>query len=63
MGQPKTQKCIAKIGQPDVRNGMDVCGAETHWKNAGEDGARYTGWYHVDDNINRDHGAVPASMI
>ncbi len=62
MTQPKTQKCIAKVGEPDERKGMRVCGADVHWKNAGEDGAVYSGWAHVDGSI-KGHGAVPASYI
>lgn len=61
------ETCIAKIGRPDLRNGMRVCGKPTFYAAAGDivDGRRvpYTGWTHVYPEHDADHGAVPESTI
>jgi len=68
MTQPERKLCIAKVGQPDERNGMAACGAEVQWVNAGGIApsgaiATYTGWRHVDPPRDLDHGAVPKGWV
>jgi hypothetical protein len=59
MGTVKT--CIAKVGEPNLTEGMEVCGRPAFFANAGDiiDGrpAMYTGWRHVYDEAG--HHAVP----
>jgi hypothetical protein len=61
---PESKPCIAKIGQPDLSNGMQTCTGRAQWLNAGDqraDGtiAHCTGWTHTDPALNASHGAVP----
>lgn len=60
------QRCIAKIGEPDIINGMRTCGKPCTYVVAGQivngEPAVTTGWRHVYDD-DYDHGAVNESWI
>lgn len=62
----KVETCVAKIGKPDLRNGMLTCGMPVTYVCAGEvmngEPAPYTGWRHVYDG-EYDHLGVPESGI
>ena len=63
----RIEKCVAKLGEPDIKRGMRVCGEPCEYQSAmGFDGAgnrMFSGWYHVDRSLTADHHAVPESMI
>lgn len=62
----KVNLCIAKIGQPDLENGMRTCRAPVVWANAGDlvrgEPVTYTGWRHAEAGP-FDHGGVPESWL
>lgn len=62
----KVETCIAKVGQPDIENGMRTCRRPCFYAVAGDivngQPAIYTGWRHVYDE-DLDHGAVNESWV
>lgn len=63
--ESKTQKCVAKLGEPS-RAGMRVCGESCVYLTSAQamrSGNRYSGWYHVDPTVDEDHWPVPESMV
>jgi hypothetical protein len=62
----KTEKCVAKLGVPDISRGMVECGEPCEYLTAEQaqaEGYHYSGWRHVDRSLAVDHHAVPKSMI
>lgn len=57
-----TDVCAAKLGRPDVTNGMRVCRLPVVYLTAGERGNTFTGWYHESGDVS-DHHAVPESWV
>jgi hypothetical protein len=55
----ETGACIAKIGEPDEREGMKVCGVPVEYR-AESLTVKHAGWYHVGPS-HYDHRAVPKS--
>lgn len=53
----ETGVCIAKIGEPNEREGMKTCGVPVEYR-AASDIVNYSGWYHVGPST-YDHHAVP----
>ncbi len=58
--------CAAKIGEPNLTQGMRLCGQECEYVSAEQvhrhDGSTYSGWYHTDESIT-DHHAVPKRWV
>lgn len=55
----KQDTCCAKLGKPDERNGMRVCGKPVEYLVDDRTGGQLSGWYHHERG--QDHPAVPAS--
>ena len=55
----KTETCAVKI----ETEGNRPCGGAMVYLKAGDRGASFTGWYHIDPHLDIHHWPVPKSWV